>query len=155
MVRQELLETFNVRKRLETLINELSKEKEVLELRTKIHDQVQEQVNQSQREFLLREQMKAIQKELGESEDGQSEVEELRKKVEESGMSADAKKECERELKRLAKMTPASAEYMVSRTYLEWMTSLPWNKTSGTGDEQMDIAKAQEILDEDHYDLKR
>ncbi|MGA8013177.1 MAG: endopeptidase La, partial [Candidatus Acidiferrales bacterium] len=155
MVRQELLETFSVRKRLETLINELSKEKEVLELRTKIHDQVQEQVNQSQREFLLREQIKAIQKELGESEDGQTEIEELRKKVEESGMSADAKKECDRELKRLAKMTPASAEYMVSRTYLEWMTSLPWNKTSGTGEEEIDIAKAQEILDEDHYDLEK
>ncbi len=155
MVRQELLETFSVRKRLEILINELSKEKEVLELRTKIHDQVQEQVNQSQREFLLREQIKAIQKELGESEDGQTEVEELRKKVEESGMSTEGKKECERELKRLAKMTPASAEYMVSRTYLEWMTALPWNKTSGTGEEQIDIAKAQEILDEDHYDLTK
>ena len=155
MVRQELLETFSVRKRLETLSNELSKEKEVLELRSKIHDQVQEQVNQSQREFLLREQMKAIQKELGESDDAQSEVEELRKKVEESGMSAEAKKECDRELKRLAKMTPASAEYMVSRTYLEWMTSLPWNKTSGTGAEQIDIAKAQQILDEDHYDLEK
>jgi ATP-dependent Lon protease len=155
MVRQELLETFSVRKRLEILINELSKEKEVLELRTKIHDQVQEQVNQSQREFLLREQIKAIQKELGESEDGQTEVEELRKKVEESGMSVEGKKECERELKRLAKMTPASAEYMVSRTYLEWMTALPWNKTSGTGEEQIDIAKAQEILDEDHYDLTK
>ncbi|HXR18036.1 MAG TPA: endopeptidase La [Terriglobales bacterium] len=155
MVRQELLETFSVRKRLETLTNELSKEKEVLELRNKIHDQVQEQVNQSQREFLLREQMKAIQKELGESDDSQSEVEELRKKVEESGMSADAKKECERELKRLAKMTPASAEYMVSRTYLEWMTALPWNKTSGTGEGEINIAKAQEILDEDHYDLEK
>ena len=153
MIRQELLETFSVRKRLETLVGELSKEREVLELRNKIHDQVQEQVNQSQREFLLREQMKAIQKELGESDDTQSEVDELRKKVEASGMSAEAKKECERELKRLAKMTPASAEYMVSRTYLEWMTSLPWNKTSGTGEQEIDIAKAQEILDEDHYDL--
>jgi len=155
MVRQELLETFSVRKRLEALTNELTKEKEVLELRSKIHDQVQEQVSQSQREFLLREQMKAIQKELGESDDAQSEVEELRKKVEESGMSAEAKKECERELKRLAKMTPASAEYMVSRTYLEWMTSLPWNKTSGTAEEQIDIVKAQQILDEDHYDLEK
>jgi len=151
MVRQELLETFSVRKRLETLISELTKEREVLELRNKIHDQVQEQVNQSQREFLLREQMKAIQKELGESDDGQAEIEELRKKVEESGMSEDAKKECARELKRLAKMTPASAEYMVSRTYLEWMTSLPWNKTSGTDD--INIPKAEEILNEDHYDL--
>jgi ATP-dependent Lon protease len=151
MVRQELLETFSVRKRLETLIGELGKEREVLELRSKIHDQVQEQVNQSQREFLLREQMKAIQKELGESDDGQAEIEELRKKVEESGMSEDAKKECTRELKRLAKMTPASAEYMVSRTYLEWMTSLPWNKTTGTDD--INIPKAEEILNEDHYDL--
>jgi len=155
MVRQELLETFSVRRRLEALTNELTKEKEVLELRSKIHDQVQEQVSQSQREFLLREQMKAIQKELGESDDAQSEVEELRKKIEESGMSAEAKKECERELKRLAKMTPASAEYMVSRTYLEWMTSLPWNKTSGTAEEQIDIVKAQQILDEDHYDLEK
>ena len=153
MVRQELLETFSVKKRLENLINELSKEKEVLELRNKIHDQVQEQVNQSQREFLLREQMKAIQKELGESEDGATEVEELRKKVEESGMSAEAKKECDRELKRLMKMTPASAEYMVARTYLEWMTSLPWNKVSGT--DEINIANAQAILDEDHYDLKK
>jgi ATP-dependent Lon protease len=153
MVRQELLETFSVRKRLETLISELTKEREVLELRSKIHDQVQEQVNQSQREFLLREQMKAIQKELGESDDGQAEIEELRKKVEESGMTEDAKKECARELKRLAKMTPASAEYMVSRTYLEWMTSLPWNKTSGTDD--INIPKAEEILNEDHYDLEK
>jgi len=153
MVRQELLETFSVRKRLETLINELSKEKEVLELRNKIHEQVQEQVNQTQREFLLREQMKAIQKELGESDDSHAEIDELRKKVEESGMSAEARKECDRELKRLAKMTPASAEYMVSRTYLEWMTSLPWTKTSGT--EDIDIAKAQTTLDEDHYDIKK
>jgi ATP-dependent Lon protease len=153
MVRQELLETFSVKKRLETLGSELSKEKEVLELRNKIHEQVQEQVSQSQREFLLREQMKAIQKELGESEDGQAELEEFRKKIEESGMSAEAKKECDRELKRLAKMTPASAEYMVARTYLEWMTSLPWNKTSGL--EEIDIPKAQAILDEDHYDLEK
>jgi ATP-dependent Lon protease len=153
LVRQELLETFNVRKRLETLINELFKEKEVLELRSKIQEQVQEQVNQSQREFLLREQMKAIQKELGESEDGKAEVDELREKIEEAGMTPEAKKECERELKRLAKMTPASAEYMVARTYLEWMTSLPWNKTSGT--EDIDIPKAQAILDEDHYDLEK
>jgi ATP-dependent Lon protease len=153
MVRQELLETFNVRRRLEILIRELSKEREVLELRNKIQEQVQEQVNQSQREYLLREQLKAIHKELGESDETQAEVEELRKKMEESGMPAEARKECERELKRLARMTPASAEYMVARTYVEWMTSLPWTKTSGT--EEIDIAKAQAILDEDHYDLEK
>src|SRR5712692_4512349 len=153
LLRQELIETASVRKRLETLIRELSKELEVLELRSKIHEQVQEQVSQNQREYLLREQMKAIQKELGESDDSMQEIDELRKKVEEAGMTAEAKKECDREIKRLAKMTPASAEYMVSRTYLEWMTSLPWSKSSGNQD--IDIAKAHTILDEDHYDLEK
>ena len=153
LLRQELIETSNVRKRLEILIRELSKELEVLELRSKINEQVQEQVSQNQREYLLREQMKAIQKELGEIDDAQAEIEELRKKVEEAGMSTEAKKECDRELKRLSKMTPASAEYMVSRTYLEWMTSLPWNKSSGST--EIDIQKAHEILDEDHYDLQK
>ena len=153
LLRQELIETPSVRKRLEMLIRELSKELEVLELRSKIHEQVQEQVGQNQREYLLREQMKAIQKELGESDDSTQEIDELRKKVEDAGMTAEAKKECERELKRLAKMTPASAEYMVSRTYLEWMTSLPWSKSSGVS--EIDIAKGKQILDEDHYDLTK
>jgi ATP-dependent Lon protease len=153
LLRQELIETPSVRKRLEILIRELSKELEVLELRSKIHEQVQEQVSQNQREYLLREQMKAIQKELGESDDSTQEIDELRKKVEEAGMPAEAKKECDRELKRLAKMTPASAEYMVSRTYLEWMTSLPWSKSSGAT--EIDIPKAHAILEEDHYDLQK
>ena len=86
-------------------------------------------------------------------DDGQAEIEELREKLEQSGMSAEAKKECERELKRLQKMTPASAEYMVARTYLEWMTSLPWAKSSGS--EEINIAKGREILDQDHYDLQK
>jgi ATP-dependent Lon protease len=153
MIKQELLETASVRKRLETLIRELSKELEVLELKNKIQEQVQEQVSQSQREYLLREQMKAIQKELGESEDGEAEVTELRKKVVESGMPVEAAKECERELKRLERMTPSSAEYMVARTYLEWMTTLPWIKSSGA--EEINIPKAQAILDEDHYDMEK
>jgi len=153
LLRQELLETFSVRKRLETLIRELSKEVEVLELRSKIQEQVQEQVNQNQREYLLREQLKAIQKELGEFDDVQSEIEELRGKGEAAGMPPEAKKESDRELKRLSKMQPASAEYMVSRTYLDWMTTLPWSKSSGSAD--IDIAKAQAILDEDHYDLEK
>ncbi|MGB7283532.1 MAG: endopeptidase La [Candidatus Acidiferrum sp.] len=153
LLRQELIETPSVRKRLEMLIRELSKELEVLELRSKIHEQVQEQVGQNQREYLLREQMKAIQKELGESDDSTQEIDELRKKMDEAGMTAEAKKECDRELKRLAKMTPASAEYMVSRTYLEWMTSLPWAKSSGVS--EIDIAKGKQILDEDHYDLAK
>jgi len=113
---------------------------------------VQEQVSQNQREYLLREQMKAIQKELGESDDSMQEIDELRKKVEEAAMSAEARKSGPRD-KRLSKMTPASAEYMVSRTYLEWMTSLPWSKSSGSS--EIDIPKAHEILDEDHYDLQK
>jgi ATP-dependent Lon protease len=153
LMRQELLETADVRKRLETLMRELTKEKEVLELRSKIQEQVEEQVGQSQREYLLREQLKAIHKELGESDDGVAEVDELRQKIEQSGIPAEARKECERELKRLAKMTPASAEYMVSRTYLEWMSSLPWAKSSGA--EEIDIAKGHAILEEDHYDLQK
>jgi ATP-dependent Lon protease len=153
LLRQELIETPSVRKRLEMLVRELSKELEVLELRSKIHEQVQEQVSANQREYLLREQMKAIQKELGESDDSSQEIDELRKKVEEAQMSPEAKKECDRELKRLAKMTPASAEYMVSRTYLEWMTQLPWSKSSGVS--EIDIPKAHQILDEDHYDLQK
>jgi ATP-dependent Lon protease len=153
LLRQELIETPSVRKRLEMLIRELSKELEVLELRSKIHEQVQEQVSQNQREYLLREQMKAIQKELGESDDSMQEIDELRKKVDDAGMTPEARKECDRELKRLAKMTPASAEYMVSRTYLEWMTSLPWTKSSGSN--EIDIPKGRTILDEDHYDLEK
>jgi ATP-dependent Lon protease len=153
LLRQELLETADVRKRLDTLIRELSKELEVLELRNKIQEQVQEQVSQSQREYLLREQMKAIQKELGDSDDSAAEIEELRAKLDESGMPPEARKECDRELKRLQKMTPASAEYMVSRTYLEWMTALPWNKSSAAP--EIDIVKGQQILDEDHYDLEK
>ena len=151
--RQELLETTDVDKRLQTLLRELTREKEVLELRTKIQEQVEEQVGQSQREYLLREQLKAIHKELGETDDTVAEAEELRNKIEEAQMPAEARKECDRELKRLQKMTPASAEYMVSRTYLEWMTSLPWNKTSGAS--EIDIAKAHEILETDHYDLEK
>jgi ATP-dependent Lon protease len=153
LIKQELLETASVRKRLESLTREMSKELEVLELKNKIQEQVQEQVSQSQREYLLREQMKAIQKELGESEDGEAEVVELRKKVAESGMPPEAAKECERELKRLERMTPSSAEYMVARTYLEWMTTLPWKKSSGAA--EIDIPKAQGILDEDHYDMEK
>ena len=153
LLRQELIETPSVRKRLEMLVRELSKELEVLELRSKIHEQVQEQVSANQREYLLREQMKAIQKELGESDDSSQEIDELRKKVDDANMPAEAKKECDRELKRLAKMTPASAEYMVSRTYLEWMTSLPWAKSSGVS--EIDIPKAHQILEEDHYDLQK
>jgi len=152
-LRQELLETLEVKTRLERLHRELSKEVEVLQLRSKLQSQVQDQVNQNQREYFLREQMKAIQKELGELDDTQREMEELRQKIEEAGMPEEVKKEAQRELKRLEKMSPAAAEYMVARTYLDWLVAVPWSKSTGSAD--IDVANARLVLDEDHYDLEK
>ncbi|MDA0207460.1 MAG: endopeptidase La [Acidobacteria bacterium] len=149
--KQSILEELDIRKRLEMLLRLLSKEHEVLELRSKIQSQVQDQLSQTQREFYLREQMKAIQKELGE-QDEQADVEDLRKLVEKSKMPAEAKKEAEREVKRLSRMNPASADYTVARTYLDWLVALPWQKSSG---KRVDIVKAAKVLDEDHYDLEK
>jgi ATP-dependent Lon protease len=133
------------------LNRQLAREVEVLQLRSKIQSDVQDQVTQSQREYYLREQMKAIQKELGEA-DEQQEVEELRKKIEAAGMTEEARKEANRELGRLAKMSPAAADYHVTRTYLEWLVALPWNKISDT---RVDISKAKQVLDDDHWDLEK
>jgi ATP-dependent Lon protease len=149
--KQSILEELDIRKRLEMLLRLLSKEHEVLELRGKIQSQVQDQLSQTQREFYLREQMKAIQKELGE-QDEQADVEDLRKLVEKSKMPAEAKKEAEREVKRLSRMNPASADYTVARTYLDWLVALPWQNSSG---KRVDIVKAAKVLDEDHYDLEK
>jgi ATP-dependent Lon protease len=149
--RQELLESLDLKMRLDRLNRQLAREVEVLQLRSKIQSEVQDQVTQSQREYYLREQMKAIQKELGEA-DEQQEIEELRKKIEAAGMTEEAKKEAMRELTRLAKMSPAAADYHVTRTYLEWLVVLPWTKVS---DFKVDIRKAKEILDEDHWDLEK
>src|SRR5208283_5774855 len=146
--KQELLESLELKIRLERLNRQLAREVEVLQLRSKIQSDVQDQVTQSQREYYLREQMKAIQKELGEA-DEQQEIEELRKKIDAAGMTEEAKKEAHRELGRLAKMSPAAADYHVTRTYLEWLVALPWNKIS---DSRVDITKAKEVLDEDHWD---
>ncbi len=150
-LRQELLETLEVETRLKRLAAELTKELEVLRLRSKIQSDVQEQVNQSQREYLLREQMKAIQKELGDSDDGQ-EMDELRKKIEAAGMHEEVKKDALRELNRLQKIPQAAAEYTVARTYLEWLVALPWAKSSAG---EVDVARAEKILHEDHYDLEK
>ncbi len=149
--KQELLESLELKVRLERLNRNLAREVEVLQLRSKIQSDVQDQVTQSQREYYLREQMKAIQKELGEA-DEQQEIEELRKKIEAAGMSEEAKKEAMRELGRLAKMSPAAADYHVTRTYLDWLVVLPWNKVS---DFRVDIAKAKQVLDDDHWDLEK
>ncbi len=149
--RQEMLESLELKGRLERLNRVLAREVEVLQLRSKIQSDVQDQVTQSQREYYLREQMKAIQKELGEA-DEQQEIEELRKKIEAAGMTEEAKKEAMRELSRLAKMSPAAADYHVTRTYLDWLVVLPWNKVS---EFKVDLRKAKEILDTDHYDLEK
>jgi ATP-dependent Lon protease len=149
--RQELLESLELKARLERLNRILAREVEVLQLRSKIQSDVQDQVTQSQREYYLREQLKAIQKELGEA-DEQQEIEELRKKIEAAGMTEEARKEALRELNRLAKMSPAAADYHVTRTYLDWLVVLPWTKVS---EFKVDLRKAKEILDADHYDLEK
>src|SRR5579871_1017557 len=150
--RQKLLEEPDARARLEIVHRHLARELEMLELRGRIQSQVQGQLSQSQREFYLREQLKAIQKELGEGEDANRDIEELREKLEAAELPAEVKTETDRELSRLSRIPAASPEYGVSRTYLEWMASLPWNVSSGA---QVDVKRAAEILDQDHYDLEK
>src|SRR5579862_1531239 len=150
--KQELLETPSVGARLELLNKHLAKEIEVQQLRAKIQNEVQDQVQQSQRDYYLREQMKAIQKELGEQDEGQREIDELRKKIDEAGMPEDVKKEAMKELARLGRMSPMAADYSLTRNYIEWLAVLPWAKSSGS---KIDIGKAREILDEDHYELRK
>src|ERR1700726_1934128 len=150
--KQDTLETTDVRVRLEKINQHLAKELEVQQLRNKIQSEVQDRVQQTQREYYLREQMKAIQKELGEQDEGARDTEELRQKIDNAGMLDDVKKEALKELGRLARMSPMAADYSVTRNYVEWLAALPWNKTSGG---EVDILKAKEILDTDHYDLKK
>jgi ATP-dependent Lon protease len=151
-VKQEVLETLDVRGRMDTLNRLLIKELEVLELGSKIQSQVQSEVGKNQREYFLREQMKAIQKELGESDDQAKDIEELRDKIEAAGMPESVKKEALRELDRLAKMPVAAAEYTVSRTYVDWLVMLPWAKRT---DEVIDLARTKEVLDADHTGLAK
>ncbi len=150
--KQRLLEAPGVTERLQKLNQHLAKEIEVQQLRAKIQNEVQDQVQQSQRDYYLREQMKAIQKELGEADEGQREIEELRQKIEAAGMPEDVKKEANKELTRLSRMSPMAADYSLTRNYIEWLAVLPWSKSSGS---KIDINKAREILDEDHYELKK
>jgi ATP-dependent Lon protease len=150
--RQKLLELNSVTEKLQTLNAFLTKELDVLELGKKIQTDVQEEMSKSQREYFLREQMKAIQKELGENDETQAEVNELRQKVEDAGMPEEAAREARRELDRLSKLPPAAAEYGVIKTYLDWMTSLPWNIST---ENEIDIQKTRETLDADHYGLDK
>jgi len=150
--RQKLLEQTDGLARLNHVLVHLTRELELVELRGRIQSQVQGQLSQSQREFYLREQLKAIQKELGDSEDGTRDIEGLRAKLEATGMPPEVKIEALRELDRLARMSTSSPEHGVTRTYLEWMAGLPWSVSSGS---PVDVRRAAEILDEDHYDLEK
>lgn len=148
---QALLELESIEAKLRRLMSILSKELEVLELGRKIQTEAQSEMEKVQREYYLREQLKAIQRELGEGDEQAVEVDEFRQKIAESDMPDEARKEAERELDRLSKLPTAAAEYGVIRTYLDWLTSLPWNKRT---EDNLDIAHAREVLDQDHYGLK-
>ncbi len=149
---QEILELDQVTDKLRRLTNILNRELEVLELGKKIQSEAQSEMEKMQREYFLREQLKAIQRELGESDEQQMEIEELRTKIAESGMPEEAEKEALRELSRLEKLPPAAAEYGVIRTYLDWLTALPWAVAT---EDILDIPHARQVLDEDHYDLDK
>src|SRR5438067_191656 len=150
--RQSVLEQNDAKDRLQYINQQLAREVELLELRQKIQSQVQGQLSQSQREFYLREQLKAIQKELGEGDEREQETEELREKIEKAGMPDEVKEEALKELGRFGRISPMSPEHTVARTYLEWLVAIPWAISSG---EAVNVQRAAEILDEDHYDLEK
>src|SRR6186997_413729 len=151
-VKQEVLETLDVRARMDSLNRILIKELEVLELGSKIQSQVQSEVGKNQREYFLREQLKAIQKELGEGDDQAKDVEELKEKLEAASLPEAVMKEAMRELDRLSKMPAAAAEYTVSRTYLDWIAMLPWQKRS---EETIDLKHTKKVLDDEHSGLEK
>jgi ATP-dependent Lon protease len=148
----KVLETLTVGDRLKEVTRIVNKQLEILELGKKIQDQVKEDMDKKQREYYLREQLKAIRAELGEKDEATVEVEEYRAKVKDADLPPEAAKEAERELERLQRMHPSSAEYTVSTTFLDWLTALPWHKAT---EDNMDIKKARKVLDEDHYGLEK
>ena len=149
---QQLLEEDHLKNKMRMLVRLLSRELEVLELGQKIQSEAREELEKAQREFFLRQQLKAIQRELGEEDEQQREIEEYRQKIEAAGMTEEAKKEALRELARMEKMPPQAAEYWVIKTYLDWLVELPWNKLT---EDNLDIEHARKVLDEDHYDLEK
>ena len=151
-LRQKLLELDSVRDKLERLSSFLAHELEIFELGRKIQTSAQEEMGKVQREYLLREQLKAIQRELGEESEEQATINELRRKIDEARMPEEALKEANRELSRLEKLPTVSPEYSIIRTYLELLTSLPWSKSTG---EKIDVPRAREVLNKDHYDLEK
>ena len=150
--KQDLLNTIEVRNRLEKLSSILNREIELVELGNKIQSQVQSELNKNQKEFYLRQQMRAIQKELGENDSRSNEIEDLRKKIDDAKMPEDARKAADNELERLRMIPPESAEHSMVRTYLEWLVNLPWSVST---EDNLDIHHARQVLDEDHYDLEK
>lgn len=150
--KQQLLETPGTKARLRKLLAILMREVDVLELGSKIQSQVHSEMGKTQREYYLREQLKAIQRELGESDDRTVEIDELKKKISEAKMPEEAEKEAVREIDRLSRMSPAAPEYTVSRTYIDWLVSIPWNTYT---EDNLDIPEVHKILDEDHYGLEK
>jgi ATP-dependent Lon protease len=149
--RADILQTFDVRERLEKVLAFFQRQIQLQELREEIRAQVREAVEKSQREYILREQLRAIRRELGEEEDEAAEIERYRQRIEAAGMPEEARREALRELARLERMPPQAAEYSVIKTYLDWLVDLPWQRSDP---EEIDIARARAVLDEDHYDLQ-
>ncbi len=148
---QQLLELDRLNDKMRRLISHLTRERELLSLGQKITEDAQEEMTKQQREYFLRQQLEAIRRELGETDEAVAEAEEYRKKIEAAGLPEEAYKEAMRELKRLEKMPPQAAEYSVIKTYLDWLVELPWSKLS---EDNLDIENARRVLDEDHYDLQ-
>ena len=150
--RQEVLEMLNVKARLQRVTALLTREKEILELSRQIQSQVQSEMDKTQREYYLREQLKAIQKELGEGDQQTVEIDELRKRIKETKMPDDARKVAEKELDRLGRMHPSAGEYTVSRTYLDWILDLPWHAAT---EDNLHVGLAEKVLNDDHYGLTK
>ena len=150
--KQRVLEIYDIKKRLKEVTRLLNYQLEILELGSKIQSQVKGDMDKRQREYFLREQLKAIKEELGEKDEAAVEIEDYKAKIEEKNLPEEARKEAERELNRLSRMHPSSAEYTVASTYLDWLTALPWHDST---EDNMDIIKARKILDQDHFGLDK
>src|SRR5262245_31310414 len=150
--KQDILETFDLKTRMRKVLQFLSRQLEVLKVREKINTQVQEEMGRNQREYVLRQQLKAIKEELGELDEGGGDLEEFKEKIQDAKMPPEVEKVAMKQYERLKVMQPSSAEYTVTRTYLEWLVELPWS--IGT-DDNLDIQNARKVLDEDHYDLDK
>ena len=150
--KQEILEILDLQTRLKRVMQFLSRQYEVLKVREKINTQVQEEMGRNQREYVLRQQLKAIKEELGEIDDLSGDLDEFREKIAKAKLPAEAEKAATKQLDRLKVMQPSSAEYTVTRTYLEWLVELPWSVST---EDKLDIPEARKILNTDHYDLEK